>query len=505
MFGARVLGGVDQSPRRLRVRVQILLTVMLVTTNVVGAVLVLVISNFVVPTPAPNPGMWLALAIGVPVYVGVAVLVGAAFLTGTSLRAMRWIVEGKEPTDEDRVRTLRVPWRLTLGQTLLWAVATVLFTGLTVLLQPERALTTGLTLVISGVVISAIAYLLAEFALRPIAARALAGDDPPRPRGAGVGDRMVLFWYLGTGVPILGLVAVALVALIGDDYTITRLAVVVLVVGAAVLCFGFLVTVLNARSVVAPLVSVSNALQEVQRGRFDTRVPVYDGTELGLLQAGFNRMVDGLEEREHIRDMFGRHVGQEVAAAAARGEVELGGETRVATVLFIDLIGSTSFAAERSPSEVVEVLNRFFGVVVDEVDARGGFVNKFIGDAVLAIFGVPVELPDHAGAALAAARAMALRLAEEVPDVPAGIGVATGEVVAGNVGHRRRFEYTVIGNAVNAAARITELAKDVDGGLLVAWDSVEAASGDERERWAAYDEVTLRGRKTSTALGVPKA
>ena len=260
---------------------------------------------------------------------------------------------------------------------------------------------------------------------------------------------------------------------------------------------------LNARAVVAPVLSVRDALLDVERGELDREVVVYDGTELGLLQSGFNQMVHGLREREHLRDLFGRHVGHEVAEAASAGAIELGGESRVVSVLFVDLVGSTTFAAERSPTEVVEMLNRFFGIVVDEVDRRHGLVNKFIGDAVLAIFGAPVELPDHAGAALAAARAMARRLSEEVSDIGAGIGVATGEVVAGNVGHHSRFEYTVIGDAVNSASRLTELAKEVPGRVLAAWTSVEAASDEEAAHWARHESITLRGRTEETATGVP--
>ena len=148
-------------------------------------------------------------------------------------------------------------------------------------------------------------------------------------------------------------------------------------------------------------------------------------------------MVAGLREREHLRDLFGRHVGQEVAEAAAEpARSSSAARPAWSSVLFVDLVGSTTYASEHSPAEVVEMLNRFFGVVVDEVDRRHGLVNKFIGDAVLAIFGAPVALPTTTpGAALAAARAMADRLAEEVPEIGAGIGVATGEVVAGNVGH----------------------------------------------------------------------
>ncbi|MGA8254935.1 MAG: adenylate/guanylate cyclase domain-containing protein [Nocardioides sp.] len=502
-FGSRLLGGADQSARSMRIRVQLLLTLLLVTTNVIGAGVVFCIAQFVVPAPAPTTGTLIALAISVPTYVGVAVVVGAVAGTRTTLRALRWATSDVTPTTADRVRALRVPLRLTQMQGLLWFGGTLLFTLLAVVQQPERAATTGLTVGIAGMVVCAVAYLLSEFALRPISARALEAEPlTGRLRGAGVGDRMVIFWGLGTAAPIVGLMVAAIIALVGSSTSLTRLAVVVLVIGAVVLVFGLLVTVLNARAVVAPVLSVRDALLDVERGNFDRRVPIYDGTELGLLQSGFNQMVTGLREREHLRDLFGRHVGQDVARAAAAGEVELGGEARVASVLFIDLIGSTTYATEHSPSEVVAVLNRFFAVVVDEVDREHGLVNKFIGDAVLAIFGAPVEHPRHAAAALAAARAMAARLAAEVPEIGAAIGVATGEVVAGNVGHHSRFEYTVIGDAVNSASRLTDLAKETPGRVLVTDSAVEAAGSSEMAYWRSHGSETLRGRATATAVSV---
>ncbi|MBS43574.1 MAG: hypothetical protein CMH83_10525 [Nocardioides sp.] len=511
-FGSRLLGRADQSPRALRVRVQLLLTALLVGTNVVGAGVVFVVSSLVVPAPTPTRGTVLSLAIGVPVYVLVAVLVGGWIGTTTALGALRWASTGADPTSEERDRALRVPLRLTQMQVALWAGATVLFTGLALALQPERALTTALSVAIGGAMVGAVAYLFTQFVMRPVAARALSsGDDPDaRPRLAGVGTRMVVLWCVGTGVPVAGLVAAALLALTGDDNDRDRLPVSALVLGGVVLLFGLLVTVLTARAVVAPVESVRDGMQAVGRGHLDVQVPVYDGTELGLLQSGFNRMADGLRERERLRDLFGRHVGEAVARAATAGsadapgaEVELGGETCEASVLFVDLVGSTTYAAQHSPQEVVAVLNRFFGVVVDEVDRQGGLVNKFIGDAVLAVFGVPVTRDDHAGRALAAAREIARRLAEEVTEVGAGVGVATGTVVAGNVGHESRYEYTVIGDAVNSAARLTDLAKDVDGGVLAAAESQRAATAAEQERWTSSGSVRLRGRLEDTDVVVP--
>lgn len=503
-YGSVLLGPTGQRTGRLRVRVQLLLTVLLVGTNLIGAGIVFVLATLVIPSPSPNRGTVLCLAIGVPVYVAVAIAVGTTWGTAGALRAVRWATRDETPSEEERLRALGVPWFLTRIQAGLWFTATALFTLLAVIVQPGRALATGLSVGITSVVVSAIAYLFSEFSLRPIAARALSGEERIRASRFGVRRRVLVFWGLGTGAPVVGLVVVAILALARDDTTATKLAVVILALGGVVLCFGLLVTWLNARAVVAPILSVRNAMERVEAGDFDTEVQVYDGTELGQLQAGFNQMVHGLREREHIRDLFGRHVGQDVADAASRGAVELGGETRVVSVLFVDIVGSTSLAAERDPGEVVGLLNRFFGIVVEEVDRHHGLVNKFIGDAALAVFGAPVDLEDHAGHALAAGRSLARRLADEVPELRAGIGVSTGEAVAGNVGGESRFEYTVIGDAVNAAARLTELAKDVDGMLVASGEALEAAGADEAARWTRQDSVVLRGRSSETVLVVPK-
>lgn len=508
-FGSRLLGPEGQPVQRLRVRVQILLTVLLLTTNLVSASIVIVISIFLVPAPPATGTTLVALAISVPTYVVMAVILGATVGTSTTLRALDWAREGREPQAADRLTALRVPLRLTQMQGLLWFGATLTFTTLALIFQPARALSTALTVGIAGIVGCGIAFLLSEFALRPVSARVLAGQPfLERPRGAGVGARMVIFWLVGTAAPVAGLIVAGILALTDDETSPARLAVITIVIGVVVLSFGLFVTVLNSRSVVAPIVSVSQALRDVECGDLDREVVVYDGTELGLLQSGFNEMVSGLREREHLRDLFGRHVGEDVARAAADttgGRIELGGEIRTVSVLFVDLVGSTGFATVRDANVVVDMLNRFFGVVVDEVDRNHGLVNKFMGDAVLAIFGAPSPIGDHAGAALSAARAMAARLAEEIPEIGAGIGVATGEVVAGNVGHQHRFEYTVIGDAVNSASRLTELAKEVHGHVLVSWDTVRSAESEEAQHWIAQGSTTLRGRPTKTPLGIPRS
>jgi adenylate cyclase len=155
------------------------------------------------------------------------------------------------------------------------------------------------------------------------------------------------------------------------------------------------------------------------------------------------------------------------------------------------------------PTEVVSILNRFFTIVVEEVDRHHGLVNKFEGDASLAIFGAPNRLDCPEDEALGAARAMADRLAAEMPECQAGIGVAAGQVVAGNVGAKERFEYTVIGEPVNEAARLCELAKSYPGRLLASSETVESANESEAAHWSLGDTVTLRGHDQPTRLASP--
>jgi adenylate cyclase len=172
-------------------------------------------------------------------------------------------------------------------------------------------------------------------------------------------------------------------------------------------------------------------------------------------------------------------------------------------VIFVDVIGSTRLAATRSPHEVVELLNRFFGEVVEVVEAHGGWINKFEGDAALAVFGAPQDLDDAHGRALAAAREIDRRLRSSVRELEAGVGVGSGTVVAGHVGHEHRFEYTVIGDPVNEAARLADLAKEHTPHVLASARTVELAGGSEAGSWALGEAVELRGRAEATVLAQP--
>ena len=164
--------------------------------------------------------------------------------------------------------------------------------------------------------------------------------------------------------------------------------------------------------------------------------------------------------------------GAKSRLAAERERPKLGGEERHVAVVFIDIVDSTQLVTSQPPTEVVQVLNRFFAIVVDEVDRHDGLVNKFEGDASLAIFGAPNHLDCPEDEALATATRHSRPAGRRNVRAPAGIGVAAGQVVAGNVGAKERFEYTVIGEPVNEAARLCELAKSQPGRLLATADTV---------------------------------
>ena len=349
----------------------------------------------------------------------------------------------------------------------------------------------------------ALLYLASERILRPVTARALAVRRAEANVAPSVRERLAWAWALGTCVPLFGVFVVAVVGVTESDVDTEYLSAAVLFLGLVALGAGLLATLFAAKAIAEPLTSVREGIERIERGDLETRVLVDDGSEMGLLQAGFNRMAEGLGERERIRDLFGRQVGEDVAHAALSDGTRLGGEEREVGALFVDFVGSTSMAMAMPPTEVVRLLNRFFRVVVDVVEAECGLVNKFEGDAALCVFGAPVAREDPAGDALRAARVLAERLTRELPESDFGIGISAGVAVAGNVGAEHRFEYTVIGDPVNEAARLCELAKQRPDRVLASEAALSRASNAESDEWIVTDSALLRGRNVPTAVAHP--
>jgi adenylate cyclase len=503
-YGSWVLGRVAESPGRRRVRIQVIMTVFIVIANVIGIGVVLMLVTVAFPAPSifTDAPLWIAAAV-TPAYIGLALALGTFWITRRMVRTLRWATEGRTPTREDQRNTFLAPWGVAKIHLILWGVGAALLTTLygmqNTAFIPQYLFSVGF----SGVVVATACYLLTEFALRPVAAQALEAGRPPRRLAAGIMGRTMTVWLLGSGVPVIGILVTGAFGLSLEDLTEAQFAVAIMILAVVALVFGFLLMWILSWLTATPVRVVRAALEHVEQGDLDCSLVVFDGTELGELQRGFNSMVEGLKERERVRDLFGRHVGREVAAAAEQQRPKLGGEERHAAVIFVDIIGSTQLVTGRPAVEVVDLLNRFFAVIVEEVDRHHGLVNKFEGDAALAVFGAPVNLEHPEDEALATARAVAARLSTEVPECQAGIGVASGQVVAGNVGAKERFEYTVIGEPVNEAARLCELAKDTPSRLVASSETVANATQSEGTRWTFGETVTLRGHDEPTRLALP--
>jgi adenylate cyclase len=480
-------------------------TFALIMANLAGAVVTFALGQWVVPVPKglQTDANLRANLIG----FGVALILGLIGGTWLSIRvsrvSQRWLREDRTPTPEERDATLRFPLRQTAVEAVLWFCVAVLFFAINLPLSTFIAIEAVLVVLLGGLVTSSITYLLVERLNREATARALETGVPERLRGPAIGCRLILTWAASSAVPLIAVGLVGLSAFSDQPPTRDQLALGVAIIAAVGALVGLAAMSMSAKSIAEPLRSLRAALARVEEGEFEVRVKVDDAGEIGVLQGGFNRMALGLGERERLRDLFGRHVGEDVARQALdTQDIELGGETREAAVLFVDVIGSTTLAATHDPAEVVERLNAFFGIVVDTVSSHGGWVNKFEGDAALCVFGAPTPHPDPAGSALASGRAMRFRLAE-LDGIDAAIGISAGLVVAGNVGAAERFEYTVIGDPVNEAARLTELAKSTDSKLLASDAAIARARDGERDRWRMGHEESLRGRTRRTRVAEP--
>ncbi|RAV34999.1 adenylate/guanylate cyclase domain-containing protein [Corynebacterium heidelbergense] len=474
-------------------------------TNVIGTIGVAAFLRFFIPLPAAkdftSPNTTTAL-----LYLGyyvLAIVVGIAATLAFFAPVLRW-QRNPRAYDPNMVRdlVLRIPTLQTLTGGVLWGIGVVIFTVAAAQYSQTWAITVAITATLGGLTVMLMTYREAERLVRPVAAKALSQGSADNSRVSSMTPRLLATWMLTSAVPIIGMILLVTGQAIGffptpaEDLIPALLALLIYT-----LVTGYSGTFLTSMSVVDPIRELQFAINKVRRGDISTKVRIYDSSEIGVLQAGFNEMMRGLRERQRVSDLFGRYVGAEVARRALEEKPELGGEARSVAVLFVDVIGSTGFAASAEPQHVVKALNEFFDRVVEVVHRHRGIINKFEGDAALAVFGAPLPLDDVAGHALAAARELKQEL--RGLEFEAGIGVAAGSVVAGHIGAKDRFEYTVIGDAVNQASRLTDLAKDTPGRVLTSADTLGAANEAERARWSLMKSVELRGRREMTQLARP--
>jgi len=483
-------------------RTRVLLTAATLFANFAGVVVVFVFSAWVIPSPdvGDSTRVLIANLIATAVYVAIALPLGAVVGNRRVGGAAAFLREDRDPEPAEQRAILRGPLQTALVAASLWAGAVVVFGALNATFDPLLGLGVALTVALGGITTSAIAYLLAERMLRAATGRALAAHPPDRPLVPGVLFRSLLAWSLGTAVPIVGLLIVAVFALTRPEITRNEVAVTALGLGGVALVVGLFAVVLAARAASDPIVSVRDAIARVEQGDLDVEVPIYDGSEVGLLQAGFNRMVEGLRERERIREAFGAYVDHEVAEHILEEGVSLEGEEIEVTLLFLDVRDFTAWAEDAEPREVVETLNGLFERVVPIVHEHRGHVDKFVGDGLLAVFGAPRRDDEHADQALGAAVEIARAVGDgAAPELEIGMGLNSGRVIAGNVGGGGRFEFSVIGDTVNVAARIEAATRETGDQILVSEHTAEAVQRSDVQLEERPD-VDLRGKSQRVKL-----
>jgi len=266
-------------------------------------------------------------------------------------------------------------------------------------------------------------------------------------------------------------------------------------------------TIFITRRALTPVAEVVTASHAVARGDLTRRVPETRWDDVGQLARAFNEMVGGLNDRERMRDLFGRYLSREVSEAVLAGRVTLGGERKTITCLYVDMRGSTSFAEKYQPEEVMSALNDYFEVIILATEAHSGIVNRFVGDEAVCLFGAPRDYRDHADRALQAALAMREGLAYlnskrktlNLPTLKFGMGLNSGEVVAGATGSEERQEYTVIGDAMNVGARIQALNKTFpDHDILLSEFTVNALKAEYK--LVDLGPVELRGKSEAVRV-----
>lgn len=225
------------------------------------------------------------------------------------------------------------------------------------------------------------------------------------------------------------------------------------------------------------------------------------------MAAGFNDMLDQVRERDFIKETFGRYVPQSVAESILQNQGEFEPQNKLATIFYTDIEGFTGISEKLNPAQIVDLLNEYFELVIGVIDAHGGIVNQFQGDALLVTFNVPVENPDHARAAIETALqiqdALAAHEFKSVGRMNTRIGVNSGNVFAGSVGAGDRLNYTVHGDAVNIAARLEQLNKKFETRIMISEETMTEAGEAGDFAFTAMGAMPIRGKTQEvTVYGV---
>ena len=306
-----------------------------------------------------------------------------------------------------------------------------------------------------------------------------------------------LRFKLLASLPLINVITgLTVAAITSDGGGASALGLDVLVALLVSFTVSFELTVLLSRSILRPIEDLEAATERIRQGRFDRHVPVTTADEFGELGSAFNQMIDGLSEREQLREAFGTYLDEEVARyIISEGYDPAGAEAEV-SILFCDVSHFTEAAAQSEATEIVARLNALFETVVPIVARHRGHVDQFIGDGLMAVFGAPERMDDHADRAVQCAVELSRIVNSRRPgDFTVGVGVNSGSVVAGAVGGAGRLAFSVIGDAVNLASRVEAATRDLGDPVLI--------TSTTRDLLSETIEVESRGVQDLKGYGQP--
>lgn len=498
--------------------------IVILPANLVGAIAVFLYFSYVDPLGGP--------AVTGAVNVLLFALLASTLFVGNAWITRRWLVPlagwhdrilaGAAPAAVPlaiRRDVVNAALRMALQSAVMWMAAAVFYAALQ-RLEPAwtslESVRVGFgILVAGGLPAAAITFLLAEFQWRRRIPEffpdgRLESDGTVR---VPIRVRFGATFFLTSIVPLVVLLAITLgvwprllpfmsepAAELWRSYVQAQVYVV-LATGLASTVMALLV----ARFINRPIQALRRAMADVEAGDLAVRVPIRSRDELGELGTRFNRMVEELREAAEARQLFGRYVSPEVARRALERGVELGGELVRATAMFADLRGFTARTQQLEAADVVTLLATYYETVERVCHDEQGILTQFLGDGVVVVFGSPLlPVDDHAYRAVTAARRILRELgARRGPDgapLRAGVGICTGAMIAGNVGAGERLIYTIVGDAVNQAARLQVKTREVDAAILVTESTRAALPPDVGGRLRFVGHMALRGIAPEVAV-----
>jgi len=291
------------------------------------------------------------------------------------------------------------------------------------------------------------------------------------------------------------------------EASIVKAKVFILMMTLAITVTGIAMSMVLSFYFSRPIQRLVGAVEEIGKGNFAYRVNLARNDEIGDLGKAINRMAEDLRLKERIQTSFGRYVTPEIVdrILASPDDEWMKGTRLEATIVFVDIRGFTTLAERSDPDAVVDLLNSYFTLVTNIIIQQGGYLDKFVGDTVMGVFGALMPDPAHAEAAVQAAakvRQHLPKLNQMLPTIAkpiqVGIGINTGEVVAGNLGSSKRMEYTVIGDNVNVASRLTDVAGPDE--ILISEQTYLRVAANPKFTLRSRGAIEVKGRKESVKI-----